>query len=117
MEINISGKSYIQRLGGVYSILYEKTYGIKPTPNYAQWGKVFKTLSEFYSEYQIAYFLIQYFDCAGMDDNDKQFITNKTHSIFFFTAKIDSIRAHSKNVLGIDTDDEEQIISIVNKTL
>lgn len=116
MQLEIEGKSYIQRLSIFYSILFEKKYGMKPMMSFAQNGKVFKDLSEYFNEYQVAYFLILFFEGAG-DQKDMEFLESRTHNIFLLKSKIDTMRVYSKNVLGVDTDDLEQIKPIVSKLL
>jgi len=120
MELPTEGKTYIVRLSSFYATLWEKKYGMKPMMSFAQTGKVFKELSVMFNEYQIAYFLILFFDWAGpdgKDENEANFLATKTHSIFFLRGKIDIMRVYSKNVLGVDTEDLEQVKPLVDRLL
>ena len=114
--------NYVSRLGIFYSILWEKKYGMKPTISFAQVGKVAKELVIDYqfNEYQIAYLMIMFFDWAGASGDDeftRKKLESSTHSIFMLKLHIDSMRAYSKNRLGVDVDELEQIKPIVDKTI
>ena len=117
---NQLGKTYILRLCAVYSKLWEEHYGIKPIVSFGLMGKIFKELKEYFNEYQIAYFLILFFNWSGANGDDdflRKRLESKTHSIYMLKAEIDSMRAYSKNCLGIDTDDLNEIKKRVDKIL
>ena len=116
------GKNYIDRLYSIYTKLWEKKYGLKPVVSYPIVGKIAKELIEHFTEKQIAFLLIIYFEWKGASGSDRfieKKLENSTHSIFLFKNEIDPIRAYTKNVLKIDLDKEdkidEHIFNILNK--
>jgi len=115
------GKTYIQRIAHIYGILWEKKYGMKPMVSFGLIGKSVQQLMDLgFNEYQIAYFLTLFFDWAGANGDDdwtRKRLESKTHSIFLLKGEIDSMRAYSKNVLGVDSDDIEKIKPIVDKII
>ena len=61
-----SGKTPVNRLQSLYSLLFKNLYGFKPKPTtYPQTGGVFKQLLKDYSEIQIACLLIVFFLMIG----------------------------------------------------
>jgi len=113
------GKTYVARLAYVYGILWSKKYGMKPMIAYGQMGKVAQQIMDLgFSEYQIAYLMIMFFDWAGASGDDeftRKKLESSTHSIFMLKLHIDSMRAYSKNRLGVDVDNLEEIKPIVDK--
>jgi len=113
------GRTYITRLSHFYSILWKNKYDITPLLSYSALGKVFKELKGLFSEYQIAFLLIIYFEWKGANENDfyiEKKLQNSTHSIYLFKNEIDPIRAYVKNRLKIDLDGDE-ICPLVDKTI
>jgi len=115
------GKTYIVRLAHVYGILWSKKYGMKPMIAYGQIGKVAKQYMDLgFNEYQIAYLMIMFFDWAGASGDDEftqKRLGNATHSIFLMKPLVDSMRAYSKNRLGVDVDNLSEIKPLVDKIL
>jgi len=115
------GNNYVIRLSTIYSILYNNKYGIKPRINYGLTGKMFKDLIDDYTEYQIAYLLIVFFEWKGAngdDDSAKKWLEGKTHGIFLFNNElINSMRVYIQNVLKVDFDNEDGIKTIVNNLI
>jgi hypothetical protein len=106
------GKSAVHRVISIYASLFQDKYGFKWKGNYAMYGKFVKQLLEDYTEVQLAFLLIVFFNWKGMaDDNqrDQDFLCNIAFPITAFMKGVTKYEAYTRNVLGKDFDNEEAL--------
>lgn len=104
------GKSSLNRIIKVYSLLFEEKFGIEPMINFGMIGKLLKPLLTNFSEQQIACFLIMYFEFRGTDGQSEWLYQNNFSRNFplnTFPKHVDGIRIYLSNVLGFDWKDDE----------
>lgn len=113
------GKSPVTRLQSIYSTLFYHLYGFKIKASiYPQLGIVFKKLLVDYSEIQIAWLLIVFFNWHGMNDNDNretEWLTKNAHSIFQFKGAVNKYETYVRNISGYNEefDNDEKLFQLV----
>lgn len=115
------GNNPVSRLISIYSTLFAHLYGFKPKPSiYPQLGGVFKNLLRDYSEIQIAWLLIVFFNWNGMSDKEPkemEWLTKNSHGIYLFKSGINKYETYVRNVSGFNDefDDDEKLYVEVGK--
>lgn len=110
------GKTYILRILSIYGDLFRAKYGFQPTITFAKYGRLLKTLMEHHTEMQIAALLCVFFNWRGMtDDNDfeEQKLQGAGHSLGWFFNSVNQYEAYTRNVLGVDFEDEKAVREFV----
>lgn len=104
------------RVNSIYGTLYNYKYGFYPSvSNIGSRLKVITKLLEDYTEIQIAFLLIIYFNW----EKDKKYFTDKSHDLFTFKFNIDKFVAYVLNESGYDVEwkDDELLLPIVGKEI
>lgn len=115
------GNSPVARIDSIYGTLFHREYGFYPqVTSLPSRRKVFKELLASYTEIQLAYLLIVYFNWNGMDDNspkDRDWFKKKTFDVFTFRFNLEKFLAYTKNVsgYGAEFDDSDLLVPIVGK--
>lgn len=113
----LSGKSSLLRLVNLYSLLWSKKYGTRPTINFPRAGKALKSLVDSHGEYKVALILVQYFSWRGATGADEFLVKrleSNTYPLYWITDQADPILAYLRNVLKIDVDATEKVEKIVD---
>lgn len=114
------GSNPAQRVLSIYGTLFSNLYGFIDNTSYPKKVGIVSKLLKDYTELQLAYLLIVYFNWNGMSGNDKrerEFLINSTHSIGLFASGINKYVAYTKNVLGFskEFDDSDNLLEKVGE--
>lgn len=101
----------LQRLVALYSLLWHRRYGRRPTVNYGRVGSALQPLWDNYSEYQLSLMMIQFFDWSDIK------LTEKCYPITWFPNTADAIAVYLQNVLKVNLDSDQAIKPIIDKEL
>jgi len=115
------GSTYIQRLNSIYGTLFYHLYGFfVKEGSFAKNGAIFKRLMKDYTEIQIAYLLIVYFNWHGMDSNSQsetEWLQKKAHDIFQFQFGITKFETYVRNILNMSEvfEDDSKLLQEVGQ--
>jgi predicted transcriptional regulator len=105
------GNSPQKRLESIYCTMFYSKYGYKPnvveTP---QRLKVIKELLVGYTELQLAFLLMVYFNWNGMNNDkpkEQEYLQSKSHSLYTFKYGIQQYELYTRNVSGFKKEFEE----------
>lgn len=117
----VEGRNKLTRVVSLYGKLWHSRYGIFPSNvNYGHLGAKLKPLLDNHSEYQIALFLLQYFEWHGEDGCDTfihKRLANNSFPLLWLPTYIDGIKVFLSNGQGIDLNKEKVVEKIVDDKL
>ena len=106
------GKSSLQRVIGVYSLIWKDLYGFEPTLNWPQLGKQFKPLLEQFNEWQLAALIDVHFNWHGASGDDNfihKRLADACFPLAWIPANVNQYRAYITNTLNINFDSLESV--------
>ena len=107
------GKTGVQRVVGIYSLLWRNYYDTDfKLTNWGKVGKLFKPLLETYSELQVASLVWIHFNWHGMSGTDDfafKRITDQAFPIEWIPRSASQYETYIKNVVGIDFDNPDEV--------
>jgi hypothetical protein len=110
------GKTPTDRLISLYCTLFSKTYNVSAKINFGMFRKALNELLKSYSEVQVAYLLIVYFNWHGMTETDVKeynYLTSVAFPIFMFKSNISKYEIFSRNIQKVDFDDSDKLLKLV----
>lgn len=113
----LRGKTKYERVTSIYSSLFKDKFNISAKLNFKNMSKSLKPLLDNYSEVQVAYLLVVYFNWRGMNDNDnkeEQFLINSTYSINLFASGVTKYEIYARNILKVNLDDDVELLENLN---
>jgi len=116
----VTGRSKLQRVISFYSLLWQNTYGTKPTVDFGRVGRTLKPLLEQNSEQRIALLLMQFFQwrgATGTDDFTFKRLSDNAFPLTWLPTNADAISAYIRNVLKVDIDNEKEVEKHLNRYL
>ena len=120
IPVQASNKTSSARLYKLYGVMWQNKYGVKQKYNFAIDLSILKKISSQLGEYRTAIVIIMFMSWKGASGSDKfieNMLKNSCHDLKYLPKQVTPILAYVKNVLGIDTDNESEIIKVVDKTL
>lgn len=113
-----TGKTNVDRLLRLYSVLYEKKYQAQYKPNWGRDKKLISGMLADYTELQIALMLCIYFEWAGMSGNDSKesaFCFSAMFSIPLFKSTLNRYEVYARSFMKFKFDDDnDNLINVGN---
>lgn len=114
------GKRPMIRILNVYSILWERKYGRKPSISFPMISKMFKPLLATLTEYQIGLLVAVHMNWRG-SNGDSDFIekrlTDNCHPLTWLPKAVNEYTVYITNKEGINFDDHDVVKGVLNKIL
>lgn len=120
LPVTASGQTEAARLYKLYGAMWKKKYSFAPSFNFARDLKILKDMSKKLGEYRTAMTIIVFMGWKGTSGNDgfiTRMLENSCHSLTQLSNQVVPIHAYVKNVLGLNIENEKDIISAVDDKL
>lgn len=112
------GNTPIKRLVNFYGKLFYKRYGFYPRVSYPIIGKLYKSLLNDFTEYQIGLFLLVHFEWRGTDGTDNflhKKLSDNTFPMEWLPKSVNAYQAYIRNTLNVGFDDLTEVKKYVDE--